>query len=193
MILVYLELPPKWIISIFSAATLPFSFKFITAPFIEKYTFLSYGKRKTWIIISQIICSILLLVASFLTDEDHEVPLAILFIFTIFFLTLQGISLDAVAIKELKIPTLTALIQGITKTVGLVVGGLCFLKATSAEFAEQIGLSGPMTTPAVMLRVVCGLIFIPTVLIHFGYSERILDSERTVWEKSMLEIVGYYR
>jgi hypothetical protein len=172
---------------------LPFSFKFVTAPLIEKYTFINYGKRKTWIIISQLLSSLLLFLASFLTDQYHEVAIAILFIFTIFFLTLQDISLDAVAIKELRVPYLAALLQGIMQTVGLVVGGLCFLKATSAEFAEQIGLSGPMTTPAVMLRVVCGLIFIPTVLIHFGYSERILDSERTVREKSMLEIVGYYR
>lgn len=74
---VYKTLPPYWVLSIFSAATLPFSFKFIegnlsdySAPFIEKFTNVEYGKRKTWIILSQIMASITLFISSFFTSQD---------------------------------------------------------------------------------------------------------------------------
>lgn len=62
-------MPSYSILSMFSMAVLPFSFKFIAAPLIEKYTLPTYGRRKTWLIISLVLSSLMLLVAANLTDE----------------------------------------------------------------------------------------------------------------------------
>ena len=70
MILVYTELPSDYIISLFFASTIPTSCEFVFAPFIEKYTSLSYGKKKTWIIISLITNFFIILTGSFLTGEN---------------------------------------------------------------------------------------------------------------------------
>jgi len=60
-------MPSYSILSLFSFAVLPFSFKFIAAPLIEKFTIKSYGRRKTWVVISLVIGSIFLILASYFT------------------------------------------------------------------------------------------------------------------------------
>ena len=99
IILTYSDLPESWILSIFSASVIAFSLKFITAPFIEKFTNLKYGKRKTWIVTSQVMASVTIFIGAFLTSDTQEVGLAVVLIFAIFFVTLQDISIDAAAIK----------------------------------------------------------------------------------------------
>ena len=135
---VYEKLTPYWVLSIFSAAVLPFSFKFIegtllyySAPFVEKFTNVEYGKRKTWIIISQIMASVAIFISSFFTSDNYQVVIAVFFLISLFFITLQDISLDAMAIKELRIPYLAGITQAILQTCGIVLGGLIFLKFTS--------------------------------------------------------------
>ena len=61
IILTYKSIPSYDLLALFSFAVLPFSFKFIAAPLIEKYTLVSYGRRKTWIIISLTLASLLLI------------------------------------------------------------------------------------------------------------------------------------
>jgi PAT family beta-lactamase induction signal transducer AmpG len=53
---------------LFALGILPFSLKFITAPILEKYSNSIYGKRKTWIIIAQLIIGSALAAMSFYTD-----------------------------------------------------------------------------------------------------------------------------
>jgi hypothetical protein len=71
IILTYAEIPSYGILAYFSASSLPFSFKFISgtfllnlAPLIEKYTSVSYGRRKLWIVISLILSSFLIFFSS---------------------------------------------------------------------------------------------------------------------------------
>ena len=73
----------------------------------------------------------MIFIGAYITSQDYAPLLAILLIFTVFFITLQDISLDAVAIKELRIPYLAGLLQGIMQTVGMIIGGLLLLKLTS--------------------------------------------------------------
>jgi hypothetical protein len=65
---IYKNLPNYDVLSIFALSNIPFSLKFMTAPFIEKFNFPIYGKRKTYIISSQILSSIFLFACSFVTE-----------------------------------------------------------------------------------------------------------------------------
>ena len=49
----------------------------------------------------------------------------------VFFVTLQDISLDAMAIKELKKASLVGMLQSVMQTTGVLIGSACFLKLTS--------------------------------------------------------------
>jgi len=58
-----------------------------------------YGKRKTWIIIGQICAGTCLFIASFYTDSENAYTLALLLLGCMFFISLQDISLDSLALK----------------------------------------------------------------------------------------------
>ena len=60
VVLLYSQYPSHDVLSHFSLVFMPFSFKYITAPLVEKFTFVKYGRRKFGIVIS-------LLVTTFLT------------------------------------------------------------------------------------------------------------------------------
>ena len=91
------------------------------------------------------------------------------FLVAILFITLQDISLDAMAIKELRIPYLAGMTQAILQTCGIILGGLIFLKLTSKEFASSIGLEEPITSPSFLLKMISLVILGPTILLHFKY------------------------
>lgn len=60
------------------------------------------------------------------------------------------------------------------------MGSLIVFNLTSNEFAKSIGLNEAITSPAVVLRVLCFLCIATSVLIHFLYKERALESELKV-------------
>ena len=70
------------------------------------------------------------------------------------------------------------MLQGVAQTLGIVIGGLVLIKATSQEFASSVGLSHPITTAPVMLRIFAAMIVVPLILIHFRYEETLLESEK---------------
>lgn len=96
---IYPELPDYFTLSLFSLSSLPFSLKFITAPLLEKYSNLNYGKRKTWIMVSQIGTLISIILCSFFTDLSQAHLFATISFFIYFFLSMQDISLDALCLK----------------------------------------------------------------------------------------------
>lgn len=65
--LTYKSMPDYGILSFFSMSIIPFSLKFLSAPLVERYTCSSYGRRKTWVVLSLLLTSILMVVGSFFT------------------------------------------------------------------------------------------------------------------------------
>ena len=98
---------------------------------MEKYTNMQYGKRKTWIVFSQIICSIVLFFSSFFTDVTLATLFALILMLSVFFLAIQDISLDSLSIKEIKSAQRSSMLQSIAQPLGTVVGSLFLLKLTS--------------------------------------------------------------
>ncbi len=85
----------------------------------------------------------------------------------IFFVTLQDISLDALALKELKVSRIISLIQATSQGAGVLFGSLLVLKLTSQEFANFIGKEQAITSLQVIIVVIAAGNLIPSVLIHF--------------------------
>ncbi len=103
---IYSQLPNYQVMSIFASIAVPFSLKFLTgiilfslAPITEKINFLLYGKRKTWIIISQFATSFLLYFSSFYTEFEKAQLFALILISSMLFISLQDISLDCLTLK----------------------------------------------------------------------------------------------
>lgn len=80
--LTYKQLPGYEILGFFAMATLPFSCKFISAPLVEKYTSSQYGRRKTWLVLSLILASLFIILASNFTAEDDTSQIYLCFALT---------------------------------------------------------------------------------------------------------------
>lgn len=193
MILVYAELPSDYIISFFIASTIPTSFQFVFAPFIEKYTSISYGKKKTWVMATLAVNFVLIFTGSFFTSQNQQVTLGVLFTIVMVFHAIYSLSINALAVKELRIPDKTALMQGVGQISGFFSGSMGLQKLTSKEFAEFIGLSHPITTPAIFFRIVCAIMIFTAISLHFRFKERVLESEKTVQNISILKVLSYYK
>jgi hypothetical protein len=82
-----------------------------------------------------LITATILLWLSFYTAEEYASMTAISLFFAIFVITLEDISTDALAVKELKDPEKASFLQSILYDVGSIVGGLAFMKLISKPFA----------------------------------------------------------
>jgi hypothetical protein len=98
---IYPSLPDVHTMTLFNSVTLPYSLKFILAPFLEKHTSVPYGKRKTWILISQLLTGVTLLIGSFYTDMAYAPFFALLCTFMMVGMVLQNIALHSLIIKEI--------------------------------------------------------------------------------------------
>lgn len=106
LILTYNKVPNYFILSIFEVSRLMFSLKFlignfifISAPFVEKYTSFSYGRRKTWVTITCIGIGVFCFVFSFFTTYEQILVAAWLGFPIYSFLATQDIVMDALSIK----------------------------------------------------------------------------------------------
>ena len=89
-------------LGLFYYCSYPFSFKLIWSPLVDTYYFKSIGLRKTWIILSQIVCGGLLFVLYFnyeyFMSEKKIYYLAVLSFLIIFCVATQDIAVDALAL-----------------------------------------------------------------------------------------------
>jgi hypothetical protein len=72
-----------------------------------------------------------------LTDEQHQIHIAIVFFFMLMFAAMHSICADALAIKELNSPSTMGLIKEIMITAGEIVASLVFMKLVSMDFARK--------------------------------------------------------
>lgn len=89
-------------IGIFALAGLPYSFKFVWAPLLDRYAFAFLGRRRGWMFLSQLglIASI---VGMALTDPKNQtLQMALLSVFVAFFSATQDIVIDAYRRESLR-------------------------------------------------------------------------------------------
>lgn len=113
----------------------------------------------------------LLLALSFFTSEEYTYLMAASLFLAVFLMSLEDISTDALAVKELKDPERASFLQAALQQAGTIVGSLIFMKLISREFAEGWGLSEPIMSVAQYMRAAALVILLPTLYIHFSYRE----------------------
>ena len=145
---IYSSLPDVHTMALFHAVTIPYSLKFLPGkfliylgPFLERHSNIEYGKRKTWIVISQLLTGVVLFTGSFFTKLEEAKLFAMLSMVMIFGMVLQNIALHSLIVKEITDSHKSSMIQSWSEVFGILVGGLILLKFTSHDFATKIGLN----------------------------------------------------
>lgn len=123
--------------------TMPFSFKVLWSPFVEFYHIKAIGKRKSWIIPTQLVmCSILFYLRMHLEAlliEQQVALVASLLTFLIFVITCQDIAVDSWAVEMLHPCNATygSSSQSIGQRVGMFVSTSVFISLNSTEFCAK--------------------------------------------------------
>lgn len=140
--------------------TMPFSFKVLWSPFVEFYHFESIGKRKSWIIPTQLIMCAILFYLCFHLEEllvDQKVAyVSSLLTFLVFIITCQDIAVDSWAIEMLHPCNATygSSSQSIGQRVGMFISTSVFISLNSAEFCGKwiYGTPPEETVPVLSLE-----------------------------------------
>lgn len=107
-------------------------------------------------------------------------------------MVIQNIALHSLIIKEIPEPNESSLIQCFAEIAGVLFGGLLLLKLTSLEFAKQIGLNTPITTPHFILIMLVLVICLPVIAFHFKFKEKVLECEKRGSKFTFCQIIKNY-
>lgn len=139
-------------LAIFSLSSYPYSVKLLWSPFVDSYYLKSVGRRKSWIIPTQLLIGATLIFLGLNIDEFlnlAQVPitqLTIAFTFLIFLCATQDIAVDGWALTLLNDDNKTygSTAQTIGLNTGYFVSFTVFLAFNSAEFSNKYLRSTPL-------------------------------------------------
>jgi MFS transporter, PAT family, solute carrier family 33 (acetyl-CoA transportor), member 1 len=123
--------------------TLPFSFKLFWSPFIEIYYFKKFGKRKSWVVPTQIVMFMMLFymkdhLEQMLIDKQFE-AITVILTTIVFVITCQDIAVDAWAVEMLhpQISDMGSTCQTVGQRIGFFLSGSIFITMSNAEFCKS--------------------------------------------------------
>lgn len=158
---------------------LPWSFKIIIAPFMDRFTFLPMGRRRPWVIVGQLGLIVSFIAMSLVPDPLNQLKLLMLTGFFIsFFGALQDVAVDGMAIDTVPVhqqARANGLMWG-AKTIGIsasLVAGTWMI--------HQFGFASAIR----FLSVVVGLILLVPLLIRERAGEKILP-----WTKGVASLMA---
>jgi PAT family beta-lactamase induction signal transducer AmpG len=159
---------PAEIGSFVGVLIIPWSFKFIIGPFIDRYTYLPMGRRRPWVLFGQIgIIMSFIGMASIIDPLDHMSQMMVAGVILSFFSAFQDVATDAMAIDILpkeEQARANGLMWG-SKTLG-VSSSL----AAGSWMLNQIGFSAAL----LVLAIAVSIIFLVPLLIRERPGEKFL-------------------
>lgn len=147
--------------SFVAAIGIPWSFKILVAPIMDRYTYLPMGRKRPWVIIGQLGLILTLLCTSLISNPLENLPTLIVAGFFIsFFGAFQDVAVDGMAIDILPIEEqarANGLMWG-SKTIGISLSLLA-----STWVINHYGL--PYATALLAFAIFC-ILFIPIFILE---------------------------
>lgn len=180
-------------IGIIKLCMYPFSLKFFWAPFIDTYYVKAIGRRKTWIVLMQIL--LLFSVYHLYLEYDDMIRNKHIYLYTIictlclFFIASQDIALDGWALTLCRENcTLASICQTIGHKVGSIQSVLIFLQLNSTEFCNKWIFSEKRETPLISIQdyflyIIIYVSVATVICIFFPESPDYIDDTKKVGQK----------
>ncbi len=176
-------------------STLPWTFKWVWGPIIDRWGVPSMGRRRPWILVSQLGMTLSILVMAFVPDPALHLPLIGWLVFGHnIFNSLQDVSVDALAVdllRESERGRVNGLMYG-SKYLGIFLGG-----AFLSRMVNEDGLGVAFMIQVMMLG---GIMLFP-LLIRERAGEKLLPWTRGSSQlpkehqlaKSVLQLFGFLK
>ena len=159
-----------------SITLLPWTIKFLYGPFVDSFSFLKFGRRRFWILLSQTLMILSLFPLVILGVDNLSITnLAIILIFHNVFVAFQDISTDALAADSLPEKSLSKA-NGVMWGSKVVGKGVGMAVATSIYFAygTTLGIS-------VLMILIALIMLVPLFSIELNYK---VGFEEEIYEGS---------
>ncbi|CAF1298887.1 unnamed protein product [Adineta ricciae] len=165
----------------FNFTSYPFSMKLLWAPLVDVFYIKRFGRRKSWIVPTQLLTAVVLLIASFFIEslvvQNHVVILTIIFFIVVFLTATDDVCIDGFAITLFATtnPQWASTSQGIGQTFGRFLGSSFLLTLESANFTNKF-IRAPLALPsqtsglfslAQFIRVVAVIFVLVTICVIF--------------------------
>lgn len=82
-------------IGFFAMAGIPASFKFLWSPLMDRFSIQGFGRRRTWLVISQISLTVALLIVASTDPKNNLYQMAVMAVLVAFFSASQDVAVDA--------------------------------------------------------------------------------------------------
>lgn len=159
---------PGEIASFAIACGIPWSFKFIVAPLMDRYTFLPMGRKRPWIIFGQLGLMASCIAMAFVPDPLNNLNQFMFAGFVVsFFGAFQDVATDGMAVDI--VPT-----DEQARANGLMWGSKIIGVSTSLALGSWILNEYNYTTAILMLAVMIGIILIVPICLRERECEKIL-------------------
>lgn len=159
---------PGEIASFAIACGIPWSFKFIVAPMMDRYTFLPMGRKRPWVLLGQTGLILSCIVMAFVPDPLNNLNQFMLAGFVVsFFGAFQDVATDGMVVDI--VPT-----EEQARANGLMWGSKIIGISTSLAVGSWILNEYNYTTAILMLSVMIGVIMIVPMCLRERECEKIL-------------------
>lgn len=206
-------------IGFYMLSTYPFSMKILWSPLVDTYYFKSIGKRRTWIILSQISCGLILYYIYNHIDfylehtEQNLIPLSILAFMLTFSICSQDIAVDGWALTLLGEKVIINYKQNATtasscQTFGQICGvfltTVVYFYLNSLDFCNNYIYSTVESLPLLNISnlclITCVLFIVITLILFFFFTEdfhldkeELLEEDEITFTETMRRISKLYK
>lgn len=150
------------------ACGLPWSFKFIVAPLMDRYTYLPMGRKRPWVLMGQLGLIASCIAMAFVPDPLNNLNLFMAAGFAVsFFGAFQDVATDGMAVDI--IPT-----NQQARANGLMWGSKIIAISTTLALGTWLLNKYDFTTAILMLSVMIGIIMLVPLFLRERHNERIL-------------------
>lgn len=144
------------VIGAFSLLTIPYTWKFVWAPFLDRYSFLNIGRRKGWIILSQIVLIATICTMGMFDPHQDIWIIAVISLLISFASATQDIVLDAYRREFLPDNELglgNSIFVNAYRVAGLIPGGISLILADHISWYAVFIFTGLCMCPCLLLSL----------------------------------------
>ncbi len=150
------------------ACGLPWSFKFIVAPLMDRYTYLSMGRKRPWVLLGQTGLIVSCITMAYVPDPLNNLDLFMAAGFAVsFFGAFQDVATDGMAVDIIPI-------NQQARANGLMWGSKIIGISTSLAFGTWLLHEYNFTTAILMLSVMIGIIMLVPLFLRERQGEKIV-------------------
>ena len=165
---IFLNMLPAWMrsyeiniktIAAFALAQLPYTWKFLWAPLVDRYGIQSFGRRRTWMFVTQVLLIVIIAGVGQLSPSEQMLPIIAAVVTLAFVSATQDIVIDAYRreiLTETELGIGNSLYVNAYRVAGLIPGSIALILADRMEWRWVFAIVALFMLPGLVTTLLIG-------------------------------------